>query len=315
MAKVTGIGDNFYIGGYDLSGDVAALTAINMSVNLLDITDISQSAIQRAQGIRDGEISFNVWKDTATNQEVTALSTLPTTDRTCMYLNGEVLGNSAACLNGKQVNYIWAHGQDGSLAGTVQVLGSGSPVEWGQQLTVGNAVIASSGNGTGVDLGIMGPSLTITGNTLANPTVVTTSTAHGMVTGDSVNITGSNSTPVINGDYTITMISPTTFSVPVNVTIAGTTGTVQRTSTSNGWAGYVQLMTIASNNIIVTLQDSMDGTTWANLTGGAFTSLTARGEQRLAGAAGAIVRRYARIVTSGTFTNAAIAVALCRFAA
>ncbi len=314
MPKTTGLGDFFALGGYDLSGDVSALTAIRTSVNLLDATGIDKSAPERLPGLRDGEISFNTWFDAVTNQEHTALSSLPITDRTCLYLNGKVLGNAAAGLNGKQVNYNWARGQDGSLAGTVQVLADGSPVEWGQQLTAGNAVIASAGNGSSVDLGIMGPSLTITGNTLANPTVVTTAT-HGLATGDSVNITGSNSTPAINGDYTVTVITGTTFSVPVNVTVAGTAGTVQRTSTSNSWAAYLQLMTIGSSNITVTLQDSMDGTTWANLTGGAFSVLSARGEQRLAGAGGAIVRRYARIVTTGAFTNAAAAVVLSRFAA
>ena len=67
--------------------------------------------------------------------------------------------------------------------------------------------------------------LTITGNTLANPTVVTTGT-HGLVTGNQITITGSNSTPTIDGEHTITFVSGTTFSVPVNVTIAGTAGTV-----------------------------------------------------------------------------------------
>ena len=67
--------------------------------------------------------------------------------------------------------------------------------------------------------------LTITGNTLANPTVVTTGT-HGLVTGNQVTISGSNSTPTIDGEHTITFVSGTTFSVPVNVTIAGTAGTV-----------------------------------------------------------------------------------------
>lgn len=67
---------------------------------------------------------------------------------------------------------------------------------------------------------------TISGNTLANPTVVTTSGNHGLTSGDTVVITGSNSTPSINGTHVVTVISPTTFSIPVNVTGAGTAGTV-----------------------------------------------------------------------------------------
>lgn len=67
-------------------------------------------------------------------------------------------------------------------------------------------------------------SQTITGNTLANPTVVTTSRRHGLTTGDAVTIQGSNSTPTIDGRRTVTVISATTFSVAVNVTVAGTAG-------------------------------------------------------------------------------------------
>ncbi len=67
---------------------------------------------------------------------------------------------------------------------------------------------------------------TITSNTLANPTVVTTSAVHGLTTGDIVTIAGSNSTPVIDGIRTVTVLTTTTFTVPVNVTVAGTAGTI-----------------------------------------------------------------------------------------
>lgn len=73
---------------------------------------------------------------------------------------------------------------------------------------------------------------TITSNTAANPTVVTTAAAHGLTSGDVVVIAGSNSTPVINGSRVVTVISPTTFSVPVTVTVAGTTGSVAESAPS-----------------------------------------------------------------------------------
>jgi hypothetical protein len=64
----------------------------------------------------------------------------------------------------------------------------------------------------------------ITANTLANPTVVT-SAAHGLAAGTtSIVIGGSNSTPTIDGARTATYIGANTFSVPVNVTVAGTSG-------------------------------------------------------------------------------------------
>jgi len=64
---------------------------------------------------------------------------------------------------------------------------------------------------------------TITGNTAANPTEIT-SVAHGLATNDVVYIVGSNSTPTINGQQTVTVTSADAFTVPVNVTTAGTAG-------------------------------------------------------------------------------------------
>jgi hypothetical protein len=71
-----------------------------------------------------------------------------------------------------------------------------------------------------------GPSLTISSNTAVTTTVITTSAAHGLTTEDIVVITNSNSTPSLNGTYAVTVISTTTFSVPVYITSAGSAGTV-----------------------------------------------------------------------------------------
>ena len=74
------------------------------------------------------------------------------------------------------------------------------------------------------------PDFTITSNSAASPTIITTSTPNGFSNNQQVVISGSNSTPSINGLYNITYISPTTFSIPVNVTVAGTTGSVSSTT-------------------------------------------------------------------------------------
>ncbi len=65
---------------------------------------------------------------------------------------------------------------------------------------------------------------TITANSQANPTVVTC--GKNIPTGQQVTISGSNSTPSIDGTYTATNVDATKFSIPVNVTVAGTAGTV-----------------------------------------------------------------------------------------
>jgi len=67
---------------------------------------------------------------------------------------------------------------------------------------------------------------TITSISVASPTVITTDRPHGRTTGDFVFIYGSDSDPVVDGAYAVTVISATTFSIVVNVTTAGTTGTL-----------------------------------------------------------------------------------------
>lgn len=68
----------------------------------------------------------------------------------------------------------------------------------------------------------------IVNNTIANPTVVTTSAPHGLgIAGTTRLLTLSGvatSTPSINGNHTVTIVSDTEFSLPVNVTVAGTGG-------------------------------------------------------------------------------------------
>ena len=71
-----------------------------------------------------------------------------------------------------------------------------------------------------------GVGLTIRANSVATPTLVTTTTAHGLVMGDSVVITGSNSTPSINGTHVITPATDRSFEINVTVTGAGSAGTV-----------------------------------------------------------------------------------------
>lgn len=64
---------------------------------------------------------------------------------------------------------------------------------------------------------------TIIDISVANPTIVT-SVNHRLFTGDSISITGSNSTPSIDGTYEITVLDNNSFSLPISVTTSGTAG-------------------------------------------------------------------------------------------
>jgi len=72
-------------------------------------------------------------------------------------------------------------------------------------------------------------SVAITNISVANPTVVT-ATGHGLTTGNQIVLSGSNSTPSIDGVYTVTVTGANTFTVPVNVTVLGSKGGWELTS-------------------------------------------------------------------------------------
>lgn len=72
------------------------------------------------------------------------------------------------------------------------------------------------------------PEGSITSISAANPTVITTSAAHGMLTGDQVVLSSTNSVPNSDGLWTVTVISPTSFSIDMPVDIAGTSGSYIR---------------------------------------------------------------------------------------
>lgn len=86
-------------------------------------------------------------------------------------------------------------------------------------------------------------------------------------------------------------------------------------SASFGWQAYLHVFSVTGTSVTVTLQDSADNVSFANITGGAFTAVlaAATSAQRLASATNtATVRRYVRAITSGTFSNAQFAVSFVK---
>lgn len=76
-------------------------------------------------------------------------------------------------------------------------------------------------------IGAAPATVSITSSSAADPTLIT-SAAHSLATNDVITIAGhSGSTPDINGSWPVTVLSSTTFTIPVAVTVAGTGGTIQ----------------------------------------------------------------------------------------
>jgi hypothetical protein len=315
MTVLTGLA-NLYAGGYDISGDVAAISGANGGPNLLDASTIDTVGFKRIAGRFDGSLAASVLYN-PTGAHI-PLSALPTTLVPLMLaLPGTTAGDYAAMLVGKYVDYAPAFSNDLAVAFAVQAQASeGFPLEWGSMITAGKRTDGSAtASGTGIDLGVPAgvAAVTITSSSIASPTVITTAAPHLLQTGDSVVISGHTSvTPALDGSYTVTVTGASTFTVPVNVSNDGVGGTVQRTS-RRGWAAQNQTFSVAGTSATVTVQDSHEAVagSFANLTGGAFAAVNAGsvGAERIASTTG-IIKRYVRVKTTGTFSSAIFASAI-----
>lgn len=247
MAKQAGMGDNLWIDGYDVSGDIGALGRIAAPMTFQEVAGINKSAQERIGLLHDGGMDYTAFWNPgiAADTAHSVHKALVTTDRILTYCRGTALGAQAASLVGKQVNYDGARPADGSFTLAVSAQGSAYGIEWGQLLTAGKLTQGAAGNGSTVDLGA----------------------------------------------------SPTSY--------------------SQGWSAYLHVFAFTGTSVTVKIQDSADGSTWADLSGAAFTAATAVGSQRItAGATStATVRRYARIVSTGTFSNAIFGVNFVRYEA
>lgn len=63
---------------------------------------------------------------------------------------------------------------------------------------------------------LVGSTMTVSAITQANPAVVTTTLNHGLTTGNSTTISGALGMTGANGTWTVTVLTPTTFSIPYN---------------------------------------------------------------------------------------------------
>ena len=114
----------------------------------------------------------------------------------------------------------------------------------------------------------------ITSSSVANPSVITTPVPHGLANGQLVLIAGhSGSTPSINASHVATVVTPTTFTIPVNVTVGGTGGTVVMANSVDGGVAYQQVTAFSGfSGYIGTVRDSPDDITYADLV--AFADVT-----------------------------------------
>lgn len=152
MTAESALGSRFFVDGYDLSGDVGQISGLSINVSPLSVSTIDASGEKRIHGRVDGEISWNVFFDTALSH--VALAGMPRTDRYAMWAHEcAAIGDTGMAIRGKQINYDWGLGADGGLVGTVQAMGNGTPVEPGILLTPGKRTDSGATNGSSHDFG------------------------------------------------------------------------------------------------------------------------------------------------------------------
>jgi len=241
MAKESGLGDRFLVGGFDLSGDIASLESLTQPMIPLDVTGIDKSAHERIPGQIDGSMAFTAFFNPAAGRAHPIFKTMPRTDVQMIYMHGSAVGNIAAAQIGKQVDYSPKRANDGSLIASIAAQANGFGLEWGNMLTPGLRTDTAATLGANYDFGA---------------------------------------------------------------------------ATSFGFQAYLQVTAFTGTDVTIKLQDATtSGGAYADITGGAFTVVTAAPfVQRIAVAGAATVREFVRVTTTttGGFTGATFAVVLVK---
>lgn len=158
MAKQSGLGQNLYVGGYDVSGDVGSLSTIAVPQKTIDVTGIDKAANERIGGQRDGTLEFMAFFNPETiagggsrDGAHKVFSALPTVDVPAMFATSKTVGAPAFCMLGKQANYDGTRDNSGAFTFKISVNGNGFGAEWGSMLTAGRRTDVAATLGTAVD--------------------------------------------------------------------------------------------------------------------------------------------------------------------
>jgi len=158
--KISAVGSNCYIGTADLSGDVGAVTGLELARPALRVTGINAAAEERIPGRRDGSMGFMAFWNVDTGQSHPTFSAMPRTDVIASVVIGTpAVGSACASMTAKQVNYASTVGEDGSLGAQIDMQGNAYGLEWSGGangdglLTAGKETFATGTvSGTSVDL-------------------------------------------------------------------------------------------------------------------------------------------------------------------
>jgi len=153
MTKISGLGENFYVDGYNISGDVGQIQNASCPMSPLEVTGIDKSAYERIGGKRDGAIQWESWFNDADGQVHAALSGLPTTNRYVTWAMSTSVGSIACSMRALQIGYDPTLEESGSLHMATSASANGYAMEWGVLGTAGVRTDTEATAGTALNFG------------------------------------------------------------------------------------------------------------------------------------------------------------------
>lgn len=309
MAKSSGLGDNFYIGGYDLSGDVASIDKISGPTALLEATTIKQFAEARLPGLRDGSMQFtSLFENTGTtNTPAVPATTVNQINTNAWPVLVTITGGT---LTSVKVNNV----QVGTAAGTY-VVPAGQPISityssaptwnWVGVLTEHNALktlpttdeIATYFNGAAV------------GNPCAS--------CYGLQIGydGTRDNTGQLTMQVEVQSDGYGVEWGTQLTAGLRADTAATTGSAftDAAATNFGAQAYFQLVALVGTSVTIDIQHATTVNGTYSSTGLISSAFSAPNKsQRVAVSNTTTINQFLKVVTTGTFTYAQFAVQFTR---
>jgi hypothetical protein len=157
MAKKTGIPCQLYVSGYQLGGDIREF-AVRSPLMVHESTDITQSAVSRLAGLRDGGIAVTAFYDPAANKAHARFKTLPAADQLVTVAIGtEAIGTNTFNCWSKQLNYDGTRDATGMLTFASDFTSNAYGLECGNLLTAGVRTDTAATAGSSYDQGTASP--------------------------------------------------------------------------------------------------------------------------------------------------------------
>lgn len=304
MGKQSGLADNFYVGGYDLSGDVCSVDQVSCPWDVVDFTAVNEEAHERQTTLRTGDMSFTTFMDltgTVSNPSVPASGT-PYVSTYNFYVLVTITGGT---VTGVTVNGSSVGTGDGTYLlpplGSITLTYSVAPTWAWSKVGASHDALSGLPRTDQVMSYFRGQAV---GNKAAS--LLCKQTSYDWTRDTTGGLSG-KVTAVANG-FGLEWGKQLTAGLRVDT--AATAGAFYDDGSSSAFGGqaYFHLVAFAGTSVTIDIQHSATSGgsyTSTGLTSQAFTGI---GSQRVAIANTTTIDEFLKVATTGTFTYARFAV-------